>query len=294
MDTQKLHMMSKLGAQSFKVGDITVTVISDGFLPIGADLLHNVTEETYSDCLRAAYVTEQTHHTGVNAFLIETGDRVILIDAGTGEAMGPDLGRLGQTLDMLGVVPAQVDTVMATHLHPDHIGGAGLSSGNPFTSAELVVNGADIDMWCSVEIRDSAPEAFHPFFDLARSAVASFGDRVKTISDGASIGPGLTAMHLPGHTPGHTGVMVESGGQQLLIFADIVHVPPVQFAHPDVTIDFDADPDAARATRQKVFDMVDKDSIWIAGSHITFPGLGHLERASGGGYQFEPSLWQYP
>ncbi|MEM6891563.1 MAG: MBL fold metallo-hydrolase [Pseudomonadota bacterium] len=293
MDYNQLHTMGKLGAQSFKVGETRVTVIADGFLPIGVDLLQGIDQAGYSEQLTASFVDEAIHHTGVNAFLIEAAGRVILVDTGTGEAMGPDLGKLGATLASIGVAPSDVDTLIATHLHPDHVGGAGLSTGNPFTSAEFLVHGADIDMWCSVDVRDSAPEAFQPFFDLARATVASFGDRVKTIDDGASLGPGMTAVHLPGHTPGHTGVMIENGGQQLLIFADIVHVPPVQFARPEVTIGFDADPDQARATRQRVFDMIATDRLWIAGSHITFPGMGHLETASEGGFRFVPSLWQY-
>lgn len=291
MQRTKLHDMGHLGAQSFRIGEISVTVLSDGYLPIGVDLLQGITQQQYEERLRAGFVPEPVHHTGVNAFLVETADRLVLIDSGSGQAMGPTLGRFGKTFAELGVSPAEIDTVVTTHLHPDHIGGLGVD--NEFAQAELVVHSADVDMWCSVTNRDGAPENFKPFFDLARATVESFGDRVRTVNETFDLGSGLSTLHLPGHTPGHMGVMIESDGDQLLIFSDIVHVPPVQFAQPDVTIGFDADPDQARATRLQVLDMVETDRLWIAGSHITFPGLGHLEKRRDGGYRFIPSLWQY-
>ena len=141
-------------------------------------------------------------------------------------------------------------------------------------------------------MKGQAPEEVRQFFDLAMAAVGAFGDRVEGFEGEASLGAGMTAMPLPGHTPGHSGVMLESDGDALLMWGDIVHVPPVQFARPDVTIGFDVDQDTARATRMKVLDMAATDRLRVAGMHISFPGIGYVEKA-GDGYRFVPSSYQY-
>lgn len=280
------------GAQSFTVGSAKVTALSDGFLSIDANAMIGITPEEFAEQLAKAFLPGPAHPTGVNAYLVETGDRRVLIDVGTGTAFGPTLGQLSASMQAHGIDPASVDTVVATHLHPDHIGGVVGEAGNPFTAARLVVHPADIDFWGSDEIKAMAPAEFQPFFDMARGAVASFGERVETLEDGAEIAPGLTLTHLPGHTMGHSGVRVDSDGAQLMIFGDIVHVPPVQFAMPDVTIGFDTDQDMARETRLRTLDMLATDQMMVAGAHIGFPGMGHLVR-HGQGYHFVPARWQY-
>ncbi|NRB35078.1 MAG: MBL fold metallo-hydrolase [Rhodobacteraceae bacterium] len=288
----QLNAQSLSGAQSFTIGDIKITALLDGFLPIEASAMFGITPEEFAAQLQTAFLSGPAHPTGVNAFLIETGDRRVLVDAGTGAAFGPTLGQLSESLSAHGIDPASIDTVFATHLHPDHIGGILTEAGNPFSEAGLMVHPADIDFWNNDEFKAAAPAEFQGFFDMARGAVAAFGDKVQSVEDGAEIAPGLTLMHLPGHTMGHSGLMLESNGAQLLIAGDVVHVPPVQFAMPAVTIGFDTDQDMARQTRMRVFDMVSSDAVPIAGAHIGFPGLGHLV-AEGDGYRFEPMLWQF-
>ncbi|MDJ0827945.1 MAG: MBL fold metallo-hydrolase [Rhodobacter sp.] len=284
--------MGVAAAQRFSIGEAVVTAFSDGFLPIGADALIGVTAEEFRTLLQAAYIDAEAHPTGVNAYLVETGDSTVLVDAGTGAVFGPGLGHLAANMAALGVDPGAIDTLVATHLHPDHIGGVVTEAGNPFANATLKVSDTDLGFWTSEDVKAQAPEEVRQFFDLAMAAVAAFGDRVEGFTGAAALGPGLSAMPLPGHTPGHSGVMLESGGDALLIWGDIVHVPPVQFARPEVTIGFDVDQDMARATRAKVLDMAATDRLRVAGMHIGFPGLGHLEKA-GSGYRFVPSLWQY-
>ena len=279
-------------AQVFKVGDVSVTALSDGFLPITPEALIGVTPEEFATLLAEAYIPGDAHPTGVNAYLIDDGTHSYLVDVGTGTAMGPGLGQLGANMAALGIEPAGINAVIATHLHPDHIGGVLTEEGNPFTQARLIVAQGDLDFWTDADIKAGAPEDFQPFFDMAVAAVDGFGEQLEVVSGEASIAPGLTAMPLPGHTPGHMGVMLESAGQSLLIWGDIVHVPPVQWAMPDVTIAFDVDQDQARATRKSVMDMAATDQIQIAGMHIGFPGMGYLEKA-GEGYHFTPSPFQY-
>lgn len=278
--------------ERYRIGALSVTAMSDGFLPIDAGALQGVTPETFAERLAAARIDGTAHPTGVNVYLIETPTRRILVDAGTGTVMGPGLGQLKDQLDFLGVTTESINTLIATHLHPDHIGGAFVNGATPFSAATLVVSEADRTFWTSDEIKAQAPEAFQPFFDLAAGTVATFGERIEEISGETDLGEGLTAVPLPGHTPGHMGVRVESEGAQLLLWGDIIHVGPVQFADPGITIAFDIDPDAARATRTRMFDMVSTDGLMVAGAHIGFPGIGYVE-AAGSGYRFVPAPYPY-
>jgi len=278
--------------QTHSVGSAKVTAISDGFLPIGPENLQGVDAETYAMRLKEAHISAEQHPTGVNAFLVETGDARVLVDAGTGTAFGPTLGALGGSLAALGVDPASITHLVATHLHPDHVGGVLADGQNVFSQAELIVSGDDVAFWTNPDVKAAAPEGFHPFFDLAVGVVQGFGDRVREVSGEADLGAGMTAMPMPGHTPGHMGVMLESDGAQLLLWGDILHVPPVQLADPSVTIAFDVDADTARSTRASVLDMVATDGLAVAGAHISFPGIGYLEKA-GSGYHWTPAPYPY-
>ncbi|MFQ6548505.1 MBL fold metallo-hydrolase [Aestuariibius sp. 2305UL40-4] len=269
-------------ARRFSVGGITVTAVSDGFLPIDASVLNGIEEAEFQEALTAAYIDGEVHPTGVNAYVIETGDRRVLVDAGTGTAMGPGLGQLGANLAATGIEPGSVDAIVATHLHPDHVGGAVNESGAVFPNAELIVSQADLDFWTDEAISSGAPQAVRPFFELAQAAVDLYSDRLSVVSGEADLGGGLTAVPMPGHTPGHIGVMVESDGKQLLIWGDVIHVGAVQFARPEVTIAFDTDQAQAAETRARVFDMAVTDRLMVAGMHVDFPGMGHLEQAGDG------------
>ena len=282
-----------VAARRYRVGSATVHVLSDGFISIGADMLNGVTPEEFASLLEGAHISSEAHPSAVNAFLVEIGERKILIDAGTGEIFGPTLGKLPSVMSALGIDPAMIDTVVFTHLHGDHIGGTVSPAGNLFVNAALRVASADIDFWTSEQMQAQAPDAFKSAFDLARSAIGGFGDRVETFgSTETTIAPGLTTMPLPGHTVGHTGLMLESDGDALLIAADIVHVPAVQFAMPAVTIGFDTDQEMARGTRMKTLEMVSTDRLMMGGSHIALPGLGYLE-SDGSGYRWVPARHQY-
>ncbi len=278
--------------QTHMVGDIKVTAVSDGFLQIVPGVLVGIDEAGFNAALERAHIAPGQHPTGVNAYLIETGEKKILVDAGTGPVFGPGLGHLEENLAGLGVTAGDIDTIVATHLHPDHIGGALINGVNPFEKAGLIAHSADIDFWTNDDIKAQAPDDFKPFFDLASGVVTSFGERIETVSGESDLGDGLTAIPMPGHTPGHIGVMVESNGDQLLIWGDIIHVGPVQFADPSVTIAFDADGDTAAATRARVMDMAATDNMKVAGAHLDFPGMGYLSKADSG-YRWQPAPYPY-
>ena len=281
-----------VAAREFRIGEALVTALSDGFLPIDASVLIGIDDEGFASLLADAYLPGPAHLTGVNAYLVDHGGRLALIDAGTGSAFGDSLGHLVSTMTALGLDPASVDAVCATHLHPDHIGGILTEAGNPFTNATLHVNEADVAFWGDAAIKSKAPAEFQGFFDMATGAVAAFGDRLVPFTGDTDLGAGLAAMPLPGHTPGHTGFMLSSGDETLLFFGDIVHVGPVQFPRPEVTIGFDVDAEGAAATRARVFDMASADRLRVAGAHVSFPGVGFVEAANEG-YRFVPQSWQY-
>jgi len=271
-----------IAAQSRTVGAAKVTAISDGYLPIGPETLSGVDADTFKDRLEGVHMNPESHLTGVNSFLIETGDKRILIDAGSGNAMGPTLGNLSTSLPALGIDPASITHLIATHLHPDHVGGVLPEGQNIFSNAELIVSQDDLAFWTNPDMAAAAPDGFKFFFDLASNVVSSFGDRIKPVSGEADLGMGLTALPMPGHTPGHMGIMLEDSNEQLLIWGDIIHVAPVQLADPTVTIAFDTDGETAAKTRARVMDMATTDKLLIAGAHMSFPSVGYLEKADTG------------
>jgi glyoxylase-like metal-dependent hydrolase (beta-lactamase superfamily II) len=181
--------------------------------------------------------------------------------------------------------------VLATHLHPDHVGGLIDDQGRAvFPNAELVVHEAEPRFWNDDTVMANAPDDMKAFVTLARTTMAAYGNRMRQVSQGEVL-PGITAVPAPGHTPGHTGWLLSSGGDSLLIWGDIVHMPGVQFARPDVGVGFDVDGAQAIATRQRIMDMAATDRLRVAGMHLDFPAFGHVAR-TGQGYTFVPEVWR--
>jgi glyoxylase-like metal-dependent hydrolase (beta-lactamase superfamily II) len=182
-----------------------------------------------------------------------------------------------------GYEAAQVDTVIITHLHADHMGGLNDASGQPlFTNARILVSQADSDFWLSQKVADSAPTEVQPFFKMARDSAAPYLASGKwiTFSEDSVLVPGIQAVRANGHTPGHTAYAVESQGQKLLIWGDLVHAHAVQFAKPGVSIEFDIDQKQAIATRRSIMKTMAASKSLVAGMHLPFSGIGHV-RADG-------------
>jgi glyoxylase-like metal-dependent hydrolase (beta-lactamase superfamily II) len=282
------------GVQRRTVGDLTVTALLDGHLDLDpAEVLTGVDAEAIPGLLERAFLAGDAVATAVNAYVVESGERTLLVDGGAGDAFGPSAGHLLDALAASGVAPEAVDTVFCTHLHPDHIGAFTTADGGArFANAELVVHESERAFWSDAGNFADAGEMMRDFAALAQGALAAYPDRTRTIVDGADVAPGITARHLPGHTPGHTGLVLDSNGETLLLWGDVVHIGPVQFPRPAATIAFDVDPARAAATRRALFDEVAAERLMIAGSHVSFPSFGHLERR-GDGFAFAPARWQY-
>lgn len=272
-----------------RYGDAVVTALGDGYLELPTAALLNIDDAGATALLDAAF--RSSTRGSLNAFLVEQDDRRVLIDTGAGSAMGPSCGALPRLLQAAGVEPGSIGTVVLTHLHPDHIGGLAPGGAAAFPNAELVVHEAEAAFWLDPASEGRAPEPMRPYFAGARAATAPYQGRMRLIREGGEAAvPGIEAVPLPGHTPGHTGYRV--GGGKLLIWGDIVHMPDVQAARPDVGIAFDADPQAARATRERVLDMAATERLAVAGMHMHFPAFSHVVR-DGSGYRFVPELWAY-
>jgi len=272
------------GVYHRRVGDIVVTAISDGYLDGSMAVIRNIEPEAAAGLLRSAF-RPVPRRTAVNCFLIHSAGRLALVDNGCGTSMAATGGRLFDNLAAAGIAPAAIDTLLQTHLHPDHSNGlAGKDGQRLFPNAELAMHAAELAFWHDDAAMAKADETSRARnFQAARDQVAPYraAGAVRTF-EGGEVFPGVTAMPFPGHTPGHTGYLIASGGDSLLIWGDIIHVPEIQIPRPEVTMAFDIDPQQAEATRRRVFDMVATDGLAWAGMHMHFPGFARLLRRDGG------------
>lgn len=279
------------GYYRMALGDVEVTALYDGYVMLDPKILNGASAKDIQSLLARTFaVSTKGMQTAVNAYLVNTGKNLILVDAGAAKCFGPTLGVIGENIRAAGYHPDQVDTVLLTHLHGDHVCGIATAEGKPaFPNATVYVSKDEGAFWLNKETAAKAPKEMQPFFKLAEDSVAPYkaAGKLKEFSSGDTILPGIVSVPSPGHTPGHAGYLVTSGQEQLLVWGDIVHNHAVQFARPSVAIDFDIDRKQAIATRQKLFADVAKTKLWVAGAHLPFPGLGHV-RSEGKGYAWVP------
>ena len=280
-----------ISVHRMKLGDFEVTAMMDGFIDIPPAVLQ-ADPELVKTLLTAGGWPETPMRLPVNTFLVNTGEKLVLLDAGGAKMLGPTAGRLAQCLAAAGIEPGQIDEVYITHMHGDHLHGTVTpEGGRMFPNATVRIAKADMDYWTNPEVEAKAPENQKARFIPAKRAVAAYGDRLKPFSLGDELTPGIRSVEAVGHTPGHSCYMVQSGAARLLAIGDTMHVAPVQFPRPEITVAFDWDQSKARSTRVSIFDMVVKEGIPIAAVHLPFPGIGRL-RKTGSTYVFDPVPWQ--
>lgn len=279
-----------------KIGDIEVFALLDGAVTFPTSMLVGFDAATAEPAAKTAHKPfDPAQMTlGVSAYLVRSGERLIAVDTGAPGVMGPTVGAWAQSLTAAGFAPDQLETVFLTHLHPDHVGGlTDPATGTALLpKAQLIASETDWAFTHDAAVYAAAPKDFQGFFDLSRTLVAPYADQKTLIAPGAEIAPGLTAVALPGHTPGHLGLRIDSGAESLLIWGDVLHSSAFQFARPDWSIAFDADRGLATDTRRKTLDMTAADGMMVAGMHLDFPGFGYVEKA-GEGYDFAAAPYDY-
>jgi len=283
-----LAKASAPGYFRFMLGSFEVTALSDGTVDLPVEQLLSEKPAATRTALSRAFLATPLE-TSVNAYLINTGSKLVLIDTGAAGLFGPTLGKLLVNLKAAGYDAAQVDEVYLSHLHPDHVGGLLAGGAAAFPNALVRADQRDTDFWLSQARMDQAPAASKGYFQGAMGALKPYQatGKLQPFTGKTELTPGISAVPNYGHTPGHTVYSVTSEGKTLLLIGDMIHVGAVQFGAPGVTISFDSDSKAAAAARQTVFGQAARDGVLIGASHLAFPGLGHL-RASGKGYDWLP------
>lgn len=280
------------------VGRFRVTVLLDSVLDFPLSL---VTGATHSDLcgLHASSLRGPRSISTVNTYLIQGDNENILVDTGVGGGDTAETTRLVHELAQAGVTPEDITHVLFTHLHSDHAGGAVTADGQPaFPNAQLVAHRDEEPYWFADAAPEGTPEVVDQY--VAAQALRSIRSQFRWIEAG-SVLPGVELVHLPGHTPGHSGfrvgtdnssVVVEPEHGSLLLWGDIVHQPQIQFPRPDLGVVFDVDPAQAALTRTEIMRECAQRGDLIAGNHIDFPATGYVREVAPNSFQFVPIVWQ--
>jgi len=257
---------------TYKLGALEVCLLSEGQGTGNSNIFVGATPEMIQQCL-----PQGTYPNSCNAFLVRLPGKNVLVDAGFGR-------NLFDNLKSLGVTPEQVDAVLITHVHGDHLGGMLVDNKAAFPKAELYLSKAEYDFCMNGEARNAGP----------RRVIEAYQSRLRLFqpkeidAQPDLLFTGIRAVAAFGHTPGHTLYMVESGSEKLLIWGDLTHAMAIQMPYPQVAMTYDVNNAEAIAARQKVLEYAAANKIAVAGMHTAFPGMGKLEKASDGGFKFTP------
>lgn len=273
--------------EEIRLGEFTVAPLLDGVFPCGPDLIPSAASpEGEQIFLDAGLPRIGPSLEPINAFAILRQNRLWLIDAGCGRQLGPDFGKTLPALEALGYTAEQVEAVVLTHLHEDHIGGLFTADGAAtFPNARLIVGEEELAFWTDPASPGKHPNEAQAKFDLVKTALKPYEGSIETVQAGNLIEPGIRFVRLFGHSPGHCGVLIGESKQKLLMWGDIAHSTLLQLAYPHWSIGFDFDPAMAVATREKLLAELSEEDTLIAGSHVR--GIGRIRR-QGNGYTMEP------
>jgi glyoxylase-like metal-dependent hydrolase (beta-lactamase superfamily II) len=276
------------------LGEIEVTAVYDGGVVIPPKILHGASPQELATLLEDACIDPNVGSpTAINAFLVNTGRNLLLVDTGAGSYFGDKAGMLAGNIHAAGYDPKQVDTVLLTHLHSDHALGLVDAAGKPlFSEARIRVRKDEAAYWLDDALLAKAPKRQQQFLTALHLAPAPYvtAGTFTPFASGEAPAPGVEAESFPGHTPGHCGYRIRSQGESLLFWGDIVHCQAAQFPHPEVSIDFDVDQAAAVATRKPLMASLAAEGNWVAGAHLPFPGIGHI-KAAGSGHVWWPAAY---
>jgi len=267
----------------WRAGDMTVTIVQD--LP--GEMPASIFSGTASEQIKLKYFTNGKSEAGINAFLLQVGGKIVLFDSGTGTSFQSP-GKLAELLKTVGIKPEDVDYVLLTHLHLDHIGGLLQKEKRTFPNAKLMVSKIELESWIAIAENNpsNADEVTTASAALVKSMVTAYGADIQPFVFGNTLLPGVTALDASGHTPGHTAFQLKADGKNLLIVGDLIHSMPLQFALPDECASYDMNPTQAVLSRKRIFTLAAKDGMHLTGAHFPFANAVGMVSPDGKGWKF--------
>ncbi|MDR0421207.1 MAG: MBL fold metallo-hydrolase [Prevotellaceae bacterium] len=257
----------------FVIGNFEITTLSEGQQKGVSSILIDVSSEIIEK-----YAPDGTFPSACNAFLVKTSDKKILVDAGFGR-------NLFENLNSQNVTPEEIDVILLTHMHGDHIGGLLRDGKIAFPNARLYIAKPEHDYWMNSNLRGG---------EQARNVIKAYKNKLHLFNpvdlqnQTKELLSGISAIAAYGHTPGHTAFLLKSDNLQFLIWGDLTHAMAVQMPHPEIAVTYDVNPDDAIIARKKILEYVEKNKIPVAGMHIAFPAMGNVKTSTTEGYEFQP------
>ncbi len=282
------------GIYRYRIGELELTALYDGiwYRPINKEFIRNAPFAEVEHALDAAFMPHDKLATPFTTLIVNTGKKLVLIDTGTGGQISPTAGMIVGNLAAAGIAPKDVDQIVISHFHPDHINGIKDKDNNLiFPNAEIMVPGPEWAFWMDDANLNAAPAGMKETFLNQRRVFSDIAKTVTHYQPGKEVAPGIVAVPAPGHTPGHTVFAIHSGNESLMVLGDTAQHPAVFARHPDWQAAFDVDGSATIATRRRLFDRVAADRMLVTGYHFPFPACGHLIKTASG-YEHVPVEWQ--
>jgi glyoxylase-like metal-dependent hydrolase (beta-lactamase superfamily II) len=281
------------GVYHYKLGELQLTALYDGtwYLPIDDKFVRNANGATVNAALAAAFLPPSVLPITFTALLVNDGRKLTLIDAGTAGQITDTAGFMNANLNAAGVQPADIDTIVISHFHPDHIDGIKTKDGDKvFANAEILVPEPEWKFWMDDGNMSRATGAVHKYFLNARRIFKDIAKQVRPFKPDAEVAPGMVSLAAYGHTPGHTAFAIHSGNRSMLAMSDTVRNPYLFVRHPDWQPIFDMDGPLAVKARRQMLDRVVADRMLVEAYHFPFPACGHIVK-SGSGYELVPVMW---
>ena len=277
------------GFYRYKVGDFEITVITDGALAFPVEnFVSNATTEQVKAALAAAHRATDALSVPFSPIVVNTGSKLILIDTGLGDAAFErskgTVGQFATNLKAAGLERSDIDAVVISHFHIDHVDGLVAADGKPaFPHAEIFVPAAEWKFWMDDGEMSRAPKGrIEGLFKNSRRVFGALGGKVTPYEEDKEVLAGLTAIATPGHSVGHASFVLSSGASSVFIQGDVAHIPVLFVANPGWHASIDQDPVMAEATRRKVYDMLVAEKMLVQGFHYPFPALAHVEKTASG------------